>query len=214
MDGASYLDDVTPIITGGIGTVIATLNGNPYTSGTPITTSGDYLLSVSDDIDSFLISFHLQKEITIASPTATDIQDSYISGYSSYSGTSATSTEQAIFNIAHIFTLGEMALEIPKDTEMTRTEGGTFNFEQFTLQDITSNVQAESGGIAAGCQDRDPQHQPLFSVPITVSLTVPSQYNGQTLESPTAKKENQTGSMRPPATVSSRPLHLHHSPCH
>lgn len=131
-DNGNYYDDVTPLISGGEGTVTATLSKDlgpalPYTSGTPINQNGTYSLTVEDDNDLFIYSFTLVTNMTIIDPTPTKIEDDILQGYITYDGTVATAATAATFNPGYTLQSSGMQVMAPNNTTMNKVGGGTFD---------------------------------------------------------------------------------------
>lgn len=178
-----YLSGVTPVISGGTGTVTATLNGSPYVSGTLIPIDGTYTLAYEDDYVTRSISFEVIQSIIVPDPDANDIQTSVTKGLVSISGSTESAT-QAIFNISHTFTRGQSEVLFPTSTQVTKVGGGAFDFSTLDIQEVTESAQSDlsdmdvSGAVHIGVIGA----KLSFSVPVKLGIFVGSGLNGQDLQ--------------------------------
>ena len=194
-DGGIYFNRDLPRtieITGGTGTVHATLDSAPLEGGddtitTPYSksysTDGSHQLIVSDDVDTYTLNFSIATNVTIIDPTPLKVDDESLSqGYLAYEGADSSAATQTTFNINHTFINNNARLLIPHDTTMTKTGGGSVNITDFTTQDITSALRSSGMVLAGGMRIGIVGEQLSFSQPITLSITVSSAYNGQELK--------------------------------
>ena len=103
-------------------------------------------------------------------------------GFISIDGSDPQITNSVIFNEDYTITLGDATIILPAGTEMTKTGGGSIDFTQMTIQDITNALsQATTSNIAGAIQIGIPGLKLTFSTPITISIPVDPALNGQTL---------------------------------
>jgi LysM repeat protein len=157
----------------------ATLNGDPYTSGTDISEPDDYTLIVTDDADnSITLNFTIQDSKTTTDTN--DIADDYQDGAIDIEGSNPTDTEEATFNVDYTFNVGNVNVFIPEGTQMTRTDGGSLDITALTSLETTATDLANLT-VANVIKFGIPNLKLTFSSPITITIEVGDSYNGQTL---------------------------------
>ena len=176
-DGSTYFTPVTPTTANGT----ATLNNQPYTSGTEIGANGTYTLTVTNDQNtSVSATFTLIISKTVTNPTPTILNNDITQGLITVSG-SATEASQATVNTTYTLASGSSQLTIPKDTVITPTSGGTLNITNLTAVNISDTVSQENSNSKGALRIGIPNQNVTFSQPVTVTMDVSSSYNGKTL---------------------------------
>ena len=173
-----YFEDVTPIFNSGT----ATLNGNSYTSNTPITTNGHYTLTVTDSITTLTYTFDILKNKTVLSPNTDKLNADFNLGLITVPGSDPTNTTQATINTNYTLQENNYTFLLPRDTTITESNSQNFNVKNLTVANIAQTIRNivpnSKGAIKIGIPD-----VPLtFSKEVTVSLPVDPAYNGKTLK--------------------------------
>ena len=176
-DGTTYFTSVTPTTANGT----ATLNGQPYNSGTAITQNGTYTLTVTNDQNtSTSVTFTLIVSKIVINPTPQKITTDYNAGIITVSG-SATEATQATINTTYTLSSGSSQITIPSGTKITPTTGETINITNLTASNISNTIQQENSNSKGAIKIGIPDQNITFDQPVTVTMDVQSSYNGKTL---------------------------------
>lgn len=173
-EGQTYLVDVSPTTANGT----ATLNGSPYTSGTPITATGDYTLSVTDGSTTVTVHFSLLREKTVDNPTPEKLEEDVDSGIITIDGLDPTATAEATITIPYTLTTGNATFVIPEGTLITPSEDPTLDITALTTANITESVQTDAPTSKGAIRIGIPGTPLEFNQPVSVTFTVHPHYNG------------------------------------
>ena len=175
-DGETYFTSVTPTTANGT----ATLNGQPYNSGTAITQNGTYTLIVTNDQNtSTSVTFTLIVSKTVINPTPQKITADYNDGIISVSGTNTEATGATI-NTNYTLQTGSYQYLIPSGTTITPTSG-TMDITALAVSDISQTIQEQNSNSKGAIKIGIPNKNVTFSQDITVTLDISSDYNNKTL---------------------------------
>lgn len=115
-------------------------------------------------------------------PTLEKFQEDIIAGFISVSSSNPLDTTKITFNSDYTIISGQATAVIPAGTEMTKTGGGSLNFTEMTMEDITASLQnSTTSAIAGAVQIGIPNLKLTFSQPITVTIAVGAAYDSQAL---------------------------------
>lgn len=141
-----------------------------------LTTENDYLQTGSSSDDTFTTSG------SCFARNASEIQQDISDGQISVAGGVATSTTQVTFNVDYSIVAGSASIAFPAGTNLTKTGGGSIDFLNVTVTDVTSSIQNTYVGDIAGAVSVGITSANLtFSQNATITIPVNSSYNGQTL---------------------------------
>ena len=158
------------------------MNGNIYTPGTALTTNDVYTLIATDGYTTpITINFTILKDKTVINPTPEKITADLYDNLITISSGTASNTPSATVNLDYTLKNDNAALTIPKDTTITKTQGGNIDITALTTQNITSIIQATVGTSKAAVKIGIPNVPLTFSQDVTINLPVSSSYNNQTL---------------------------------
>ena len=175
-DGSTYFTPVTPTTANGT----ATLNNQPYTSGTEIGANGTYTLTVTNDQNtSVSATFTLIISKTVTDPTPEDIEEDITAGIISVSGTNTEATSATI-NTNYTLQTGSYQYLIPSGTTITPTSG-TMDITALAVSDISQTIQEQNSNSKGAIKIGIPNKNVTFSQNITVTLDISSDYNNKTL---------------------------------
>ena len=114
-------------------------------------------------------------DITITNPNSTKISTAITDTHISLDSGTIDNTSQATTNVnLTVESTSALAL-FPTNTVITRSGGGNFNFQNFTIEDVT--VENAIAAFELGI----PGTNLSFSQDVTVTLNVGTEYDGQTL---------------------------------
>jgi len=175
-DGETYFTSVIPTTANGT----ATLNGQPYNSGTAITQNGTYTLTVTNDQNtSTSVTFTLIVSKTVINPTPAKITTDYNAGIITVSGTNTEATSATI-NTNYTLQTGSYQYLIPSGTTITPTSG-TMDITALAVSDISQTIQEQNSNSKGAIKIGIPNKNVTFSQDITVTLDISSDYNNKTL---------------------------------
>jgi hypothetical protein len=120
------------------------------------------------------------QDITITNPDSAIITDTVDDGYITIDNGSITDTAQATTVVNVTVQDDIFQMELPQDTQITGD--GSFNFQQFTAQNVTQSVQGDQPTSRAALEIGIPNEQLSFSNNITLQVHVGTAFNGQTLD--------------------------------
>ncbi|MEN6350361.1 MAG: hypothetical protein ABFD08_13335, partial [Syntrophomonas sp.] len=123
----------------------------------------------------------LPSSVTIPDPDTTKITSAYSSGYLSLNSGTLSETTQATASTNIILSNSISTTTIPVSTNITKTEGGSFDMSQFITTNATNDTRSKGVSTLAAVKIGVPGIKMTFSQPITLTLTVGTQYNGETL---------------------------------
>lgn len=205
--GANFCTDVT--LSGGDRTVTcahdALSDGTWYTLVLVGTTNG--IESATNDVlaahatKSFRTAFATGASATIAS---TSIAQLATEGYLSLPGVetaanASQATALAQLQLTLAVTDGTVQITIPRDAVLTPGDGA-FNLNNFTLANADTEVTNTRAFAEGAIQVGVPSESIASSTAVTVSIALPAQYNGETLEVYRATTANFSGNTTPLTT--------------
>lgn len=115
-------------------------------------------------------------------PTAEKFREDILFGFISIGGSDPTDTSTVTFNVDYTIIAGDATIVFPAGTVMTRTGGGSLDFTEMTMSDISASLRNGRDGTVAGAVELGiPDLRLSFSTPITVTIPVGSGYEGRTL---------------------------------
>ena len=129
---------------------------------------------------SFTASFALNDQV-IDNPTPQKITDVYNLGAFTLTDGTSTSTSKATTTTNLTLTSNNTTLEIPSNTQITKTDSGNLNLTNLTTSNITQSIQATVGTSKAAVKIGIPNIPITFSQDVTINLSVPSSYSNETL---------------------------------
>jgi hypothetical protein len=170
-------------VVGGSGNVTVVVDGMPTDEREFVfVAEGGHSIEAFDDLNPEGISksFAIKLDIIINDPNPINMDnDTYGLGYIRVQGNNALSTSQATFNINHTFVHGRGELVIGHDTQMSIASGAPMNLLQFLTRDITDEVRVEGQNTRAALRIGMIDNSVRFSHPVTINLTVGSQYENK-----------------------------------
>ena len=122
----------------------------------------------------------LPGSVTITDPDSTKLSSANTSGYIKSSG-AFSGASNATFNTTVIFKRGSNQVSIPRNTQVTKTAGGTFNMSQFTITDVSTQIKQAVSTSAAAVEIGIANASLTFSSAATLSIAVGASYEGKTL---------------------------------
>ena len=137
--------------------------------------------TVTPVISSITVNYDTVDLREIEDPDVPKMSDEYSQGFITIAGADPTNTESFTLNANYIFSNNNNTLEIPAGTVVTQTGGGNLDLTQFTTEDNTLEIKAENGDTLGSIRIGIPNLRLTFSSPITVSIYVGEEYNGNEL---------------------------------
>ncbi|MFA5986906.1 MAG: hypothetical protein WC819_06190, partial [Parcubacteria group bacterium] len=117
----------------------------------------------------------LQEEIIIQDPDTDKISDAVTDGYITIDNGSITDTAQATTTVNVTVQDGTFQMELPQNTQITGD--GSFNFQQFTAQNVTQAVRDEQPTSRVAIDVGVPGESLNFSEDITLQIYVGTAFN-------------------------------------
>ena len=137
--------------------------------------------NVTPTISAITINYDMLELREVEDPDITKMGDEFSQGFITIEGDDPTATESFTLNADYIFSNNNSTVEIPTGTIITQTGGEDIDLTQFTTEDNTLEIKDENGNTLGSIRIGIPDMRLTFSNPITVSIYVGDEYNGNTL---------------------------------
>ena len=138
-------------------------------------------LYVSDAWNNRVMVFNLGGTPINEGPTVEKFESDIAEGFISVDGNNATDTTKITFTTQYTVKAGDITIEFPEGTEMTKTGGGSIDFTAFTTIDNTLLKKDSLNGLVNSLKIGIPNFNLTFSKAVTISIPVGSSYEGKTL---------------------------------
>jgi|GEM_PF-3185309 len=120
--------------------------------------------------------------VTIDNPDADDINDLVSSNYVNIDSGTVTEALQVTMNTDIIMESDNVQMNIPAQTQIINANSGSYNFENFTTENISATVVQEFPESIAAIRVGISGTSLSFSQPVTLIIDVGEAYNGTTMD--------------------------------
>jgi hypothetical protein len=124
----------------------------------------------------------LPDTVTIINPDGTKMDNTISSNYASLTSGTITATPQVSINTNLKIQDSIFNITFPQATQITNTDTGNFNFQNFIAQNVSTTVRQEIPNSLAAIKVGVPDTKLTFSQPATLSIDINSSYNNRTLD--------------------------------
>jgi uncharacterized delta-60 repeat protein len=156
--------------------------GGNFTNYDGATSNYVALLNADGSLDSSFGESEPLGDIIIHNPTPAQMNSHVSEGYISFEGDAITSLGSTTTNVNVTYRTKDVDALFPTGTVVTEASSNAYNFENFTIQNITNTTKSEQPASRVAFRLGIEGTNLTFSQPITITTFIGEAFNNQTLD--------------------------------